>query len=826
VLLATLALGIGANAAIFTLVNAVLLRPLPVPHPEQLVALGSNSVTGGDGSSSTVRGDVFTYPVYRELRERNAWVTGLLASGVTGRLDVLPTGDATELEHPSGRFVSGNYFEVLQVGASVGRTFDGSEDDSVGRAPVVVLSHGYWMRRFAGDPTIIGQGMTIDGVTFTVIGVAARGFSGEIVGEAPDVWIPITMQPTMMPNDPRLDDHRRYWIQLIGRVRPEVTLAQAESGFRSLIRQVLIEEVRLDPTRQRLPSQLEISVGPGATGFSALRDDYSRAVFTLVAGVGLLLLIVCANVGNLLLVRAVARTREMAVRVAIGAGHARLVRQMLTESAVLSLLAGAAGLLVARWGSLLLIAMASEEAGAIPLDMPLDFRVLLFTAALSLSSVLLFGLTPAYRARHMNAAPVLRSQRGIVGTGDHRGRIPLGKALIVGQVTLSLVLLAGASLLLRSVRNLERTDPGFDRDHLLVVDVDDASRGYSGARHLAFARELSARFAALPRVAAVSFSMNGLFAGSDWSTDIDVPGFTARTAQDSSSRYDVVGPGYASTIGARLIEGREFTERDTEGTPPVILVNQSFARFYLGDENAVGRTVVLQDSSNQPFRAEIIGVVSNVRTGETTRREGARSLTQPPVRRFYVAYLQHPGSAPPSTLRFVIRAAGDPAELVGPARRIVSSIDASLPIDQIYPLRSRIRESIARERLLARLTSGFGTLALLLAALGLYGVMTYNVNRRTGELGLRMALGAERIDIVTMVLKETSVLVGIGLAIGLPAAYGATRILRTQVDGVGPIDPVSAALAFGVVVTASLVAALVPALRAARVAPMVALVQE
>ncbi|MGH7552455.1 MAG: FtsX-like permease family protein, partial [Longimicrobiales bacterium] len=434
-------------------------------------------------------------------------------------------------------------------------------------------------------------------------------------------------------------------------------------------------------------------------------------------------------------------------------------------------------------------------------------------------------LTPAYRARHMNAAPVLRSQRGIVG-GDNRGRIPLGKALIVGQVTLSLVLLAGASLLLRSVRNLERTDPGFDRDHLLLVDVDDASRGYSGARHMALVSELSARFAALPGVAAVSFSMNGLFAGSDWSTDIDVPGFTARTAQDSSSRYDLVGPGYARAIGARLLEGREFTERDAEGTAPVILVNQAFARFYLGDANAVGRTVMLQDSLSRPFRAEIIGVLGDVRTGETSRREGARSLTQPPVRRFYIAYLQHPGNTPPTSVRFVVRAAGDPAALVEPVRRIVSSIDARLPIGQIYPLRSRIRESIARERLLARLTSGFGTLALLLAAIGLYGVMTHNINRRTGELGLRMALGAERIDIVTMVLRETSVLVGIGLAIGLPAAYGATRILRTQVDGVGPIDPVSAGVAFGVVVTASLVAALVPALRAGRVPPMVALVQE
>ena len=829
VLVAILALGIGSNAAIFSVINAVRLRPLPVPQPEQLVMLGSNSMTGGIGKSSTVVGTVFTYASYRELRDRTPWFTGLVASGITGRLDVVPNAVASEPEHPSGRFVSGNYFQVLGVPAALGRTFDGSEDVSVGASPVVVLSHGYWTRRFARDSSVIGQHMTIDRLPFTIIGVARAGFFGEIVGEAPDLWIPMTMQPAMMPSESRLDDRQLLWLQLFGRMKPGVTLPQAVERSKAVIRQVLEEAARADGANTQLPRDLEIDVGPAATGFSVVREDFATPLVTMMVGVTLVLLIVCANVGNLLLARAVARSREMAVRMAIGAGRPRLVRQLLTESAVLAVIAGGLSLVVARWGSQLLLAFASAGGIVAPLDVGIDLRVTLFTASVSVAAVMLFGLAPAYRATRVDVAPVLRAQgRGALGGGagvpGRRGS--LTRTLVVGQVTLSLVLLVSAAMLIRSLRSLESASPGFDRERLLVVDVDDQAVGYSGARHLSFVRELRARIAALPGVTGVSFSMNGLFSGSDWSTNVTVPGFVASTRQDSSARYDYVGPDYVRVIGARLIKGRELTERDVEGSAPVVLVNEAMARYYFGNADPLGRTLIFTDSVDAPIQAQVVGVVSDTRTGESSWREGARSLTQPPVRRFYLSYLQHPGEEPPSEARFEIRTDGNPELLIDAVHRTIASVDAQVPINQAYALDARIRDSIARERLVAKLSTGFGAVALVLAAIGLYGLMMHTVSRRTGELGLRMALGAERRDIVTMVLGEALRLVGAGLSIGVPAGYAATRLIRSQVPGIGAIDVPSIVVAFGVLVTAAVVAALVPAIRAGRVAPIVALQQE
>jgi predicted permease len=826
ILLATLAIGIGANAAIFAIIDAVQLRPLPVRQPARLVALGDNGVTGGDGISSVVRGDVFTYLVYKELRDRNAWFSGLLASGVTGRLDVLPNAHATELEHPSGRFVSGNYFSVLGVGAALGRTFDGSEDKAVGVSPVVVVSHNYWTRRFGSDSAVIGRQITIDRVPFTVIGVAANGFFGEVVGTPSDIWIPITMQPVMQPSDPRLDDRNRYWLQSLGRLKPGVTMAEAISGSQALVREVLAEQMRLDPARTHMSTDLETSAAPGATGFSEMRDDFQRPLFTLMIGVGLLMLIVCANVGNLLLARAVARTREMSVRIAIGAGRSRLVRQLLTESAVLAVAAGTLGLLIANWGSRLLIAMTVGAEMTLPLELHNDWRVLLFTAGISFAAVMIFGLAPAVRATRLDIAPVLRSQgRGSIGNANRR-RFPVDRALIAAQVGLSLVLLVAAALLVTTMRSLERVDPGFDRDHVLLADVDDVARGLTGDRHIGFVRALNERLAVLPGVTAVSFSENGLFSGSDWSELIGVDGFVAREPRDSSSRRDFVGPGYVRAIGARLIDGRDFTARDVAGSAPVALVNQEWARFYLGSARAVGRTLTFKDTLGAPMRVEIVGVVSDVRTGESSRRNGASSLTRAQLRRFYLPYLQHPGDAAPSSARFEIRTAGDPAALVAAVRRTVSSMDPLIPVNEIYPLRLRIRESLTQQRLLATLSSGFGALALFLAALGLYGVMMHAVTRRTGEMGLRMALGADRGAIVGMVVKEAMRLLVAGLALGIPGGILAVRLLRTQLPGVGTLDPTSLVVAFGVLLLSGVVAALVPAVRAGRVAPIIALTQE
>jgi predicted permease len=815
----TLALGIGANTAIFTLIDALLLRPLPVPAPQQLIELGRPTATMAIFHSTEVTADLFTYPVYRELRERNRFVTGLLASGVTERLDVLVGHNAGEPEHPHGRFVSGNYFQVLRVPAAIGRTFDSSADAGVGTTPVVTISDGYWTRRFGKDPGVVGRSILIDGVPFTIIGVTAPGFFGEIVGEATDLWIPITMQPVMMPRAPRLTDRRLSWLLLLGRLAPGVSLPAAESGFRTLIPQLLADEVRADPLRTKAPRHLELFTGSGEKGFSRARRVYRVPLLTLMVGVVLVLLIICANVANLLLARAMARHQEMAVRLAIGAGRMRLIRQLLTESAVLALLAGGAGVLIAVWGSQLLLVLASDGGATIPLDLHPDLPMLLFTMGLSLATVVLFGLVPALRAARVDVAPVLRSQgRGTIGSGrPGRGRIPLGTALIAGQVALSLVLLIGASLLVRSLRSVENANPGLDRDHLLIVGVDVQARGYVGERRMTQIRELAARLAQLPGVAAVTFSELGLFNGSEGSTSVHIPGFSARHPEDTVVYFDAVGPDYVRAIGGRLLQGRDFTTSDAEGSAPVILINETMARFYFGHSNPIGRSAQFTDSALKPFSTEVVGVIADVKDHD---------LHAVPIRRFYTPYLQHPGDTPPPELRFEIRTVGDPAALVPQVRRAITTFDPLLPIDGIDPLTSLMRQSISQERLLARLASGFGTLALLMAAIGLYGVMTYAVNRRTGEIGLRVALGAAQGDIVRMVLGNALRVVATGVLVGVPFGLATTRLLRSQLHGIDATDPVSIAVALTVLAAAAVAASLLPALRAGRVAPLVALRQE
>jgi predicted permease len=820
VVLATLALGIGANTAIFTLMNAVQLRPLPVPRPNELVALGNPAAESWSFHSSDVDANIFTYAVYRELRQRNQLVSGLLASGAAGRVDMRMPGREGALEHPHARYVSGNYFTVLEVGASPGRTFDGSEDESVGAAPVVVISHGYWLRRFAGDPHIVGRAVMLNDVRFTIIGVARAGFQGEIVGQALDLWIPISMQPAMMPRSPLLNARQQYWLLLLGRLRPGVSLPRAQAGFATLVRQVLAEQVALDPAHTKFPGKLELFIESGARGFSRLRGRYAAPLFTLMAGVSLLLLIVCANAGNLLLARALARRREMAVRLAIGASGGRLVRQMLTESTVLAVLAGGSGLLLATWGSRLLLALTSGGAGAIPLDLRIDWRVLSFTVALSLFAVVLFGLVPALRAARVDAAPVLRAQgRGSAWEGKDRqsARVPLGRALIIGQVALSLVLVVGALLLARTLRGIERVDPGLDRDHLLIVDVDDQSRGYTGERHLALVRALNEHFAHLPGMAAVSYSLMGLFTGSAGTTTIQVPGFVARTPDDSTIYYDEIGPGYARAIGARLLQGRDIGSSDAEQQAPVMLINETAAHFYFGNTPAVGRTAVFTDSGLKPFSVEIVGVVADVKD---------RALTGAPERKFYLPYMQHPGDAPPAQVRFELRATGDPAGSIAAVRRAVADVDQQLPIDDVYTLTSRMRQSIAEERLLAQVAGAFGTLALLLASIGLYGVMAYAVNRRTGEFGLRIALGSGPTGIVSLVLRDAFSMVAAGLVLGVLGVFLETRLIGRLLHGVTGLDLTSMGLALSVLAATAAVAALIPALRAGRVTPIVALQQE
>lgn len=810
IIVLTLALGIGANTAIFALVNAVLLRKLPVPRPDELLVLGDPARVTSMSWGSSARTDLHSWKTYLELRKQTDVVSGLAASGRTDRLDVR-IEEGAEAERPRGRMVSGNYFTVLQVPAFRGRVFDGSEDQTVGASPVVTISYGYWMRRFAGDEHVIGRDILINDARFTIGGVTPPWYSGEIVGSNTDMWIPISMLPVLTPNSPNsLEAQEAYWLLLIGRRRPGVSFEQAQSRFTSVLRALLKEQARNAVVAARTDT-LTIPVSSGARGLSRVRANFEKPLLALLGGVGVLLLIICANVASLLLARAVARAKEMSVRQALGARRNRLVRQLLTEGVVLALGGAAVGLLFARWGTQLLLALAADGGTRIPLNTALDLPVVLFTISLSMLAVLIFGLAPALRASRVDLQSVMRANARAVTGGSLTGpRIPIGKMLISAQVALSLVLLVGAALLVRSLRGVEAAPTGLDRDHLLIVEVDASAGGHTGERLYPYARDVGDRLAAIAGVTAVSYSENGIFSGTESAGNVQVPNFTAATEEDSVARYDAVGPGYVRATGARLVRGRDMLASDVAGGLPVILVNETFARFYFGSaERAAGATIRIGDSTS----AQIAGVIADIKDHE---------LTTDVERRYYYAFQQHPFEEP-GRLRFIVRASGDPALLVNPVRRALRAYDSQLPINSVDPLSSLMRASVRQERLLARLASGFGIVALLLAAVGLYGVLTYAIGRRTGEIGLRVALGARRARVVGMVLGDALRLVLIGVVIGIPLALAVMQLIRTQLHDVKPTDPIAILLAVVVLAASGFAAALIPSLRASRVAPLVAL---
>jgi predicted permease len=807
----TLALGIGANTAIFTLVDAVVVRALPVPHPEQLVAIGDPSLVNSTGEGAP-HANLLSYPLYLDIRNHGGPFSGVLASGRTGRLDVLVDRPTAEMEHPRGRFVSGNYFNVLGVPALRGRVFDGTEDQSPGGSPVAAISYEYWTRRFHQDPTIVGKTIVIDNARITIVGVTPRTFSGEVVGASTDIWLPVSMHDALRPNKRTLERRTSSWLLLLGRLAPGASLAQSRADLTPFILRTIVANATGPAGAAFLSREPKVYIEPGGRGFSEVRATFQAPLLTLMIGVGLLLCIICANVANLLMARAIARGREMAVRLALGAHRSRLVRQLLTESLVLAVLGAAGGLLLAWWGSRTLLVLASDGS-AIPLDLSLDARVLAFTLIVSFAAVALFGLVPALRASRVDFATTLRANARTVTGGalGHRGRrAPMGSVLIGAQVAMSVVLLAGAAMFARSLRNVQSVDVGLDRDHLLIADVDITPGGYRRDRLANLAHTMRDRLAAVPGVNAVTYSENGIFSGTEWHTEIQVPGFVMRAPGDSTIAIDNVGPGYVRAIGGRLLAGRDIVPDDEGRAARVALVNQAFAKFYFPGVSAVGKVFNLQK-----IAVEIVGVLADTRD---------HALDGNPDRRVYYVYTPaDTAGSNPGALRFAIRTNGDPAALVPQVRKTIVAAEPMLPIDGIDPLPVLMRQSIREERLVASLASAFGGLALLLASIGLYGVMAYAITRRTGELGLRAALGAQRGDVMRMVLTDALRLVAAGMIIGVPLALASARLLQAQLHGVAAVDPVSIAVALLVLSASAVVAALVPALRASRVSPLVAL---
>ncbi|HEY4305459.1 MAG TPA: ABC transporter permease [Gemmatimonadaceae bacterium] len=813
VVILTLALGLGANTAIFTLIDAVLLRALPVSHPEQLVLLGNPARPGGrDGNLTRVQ--LFSKPLYEDLRNNNRVLSGLAATGRTDRLDAaidrVATGDETE--HPSGRLVSGNYFTVLGVAAERGRALTSADDGDAGASPIVVISHDYWIRRFEGRADAIGRAIRLNGVSFTIVGVAQAGFTGEIVGQPTDVWIPLCMQPSINAGLSVLDDRATSFLLLFGRLRPGVTLDVATGALTALTRRELLSAnyasgatfIKADDAKR-----MTIPIGSGARGVGSLREDYRTPLMMLMAGVALLLVIVCGNVANLLLARAVARDREMSVRLALGAGPARIVRQLLVESGLLALSGCALGLIIATFASRALLVISTGGGTAVPLG--IDLRVLIFTALAALAALTLFGLAPALRASRLDLASALRSGARAIGRGGQSRikKIPLSGALVASQVALSFLLMVSAGLLVRGVRNIEQRDLGMDRDRLAVVDVQPDARRYTGEAWTRLGQRVLGDVGAIPGVAHVSLSINGLLSGTEGDENIGVDGFTSRVAADSVVQYDEIGPNYFRTLGATLIAGREFGRDDEKPAPRAAIVNETLARFYFGGPSAaLGKTFRF----GRAERLAIVGVVADVRD---------HGLTAPSVRRLYTPYFN-----PADRLDFMrveVRATEDPAGLSRPIRVALHNIDPSLRVLSIRPLNAAIEASLNAERLLMRLALVFGGIAIALSAIGLYGVMGYTVARRTSEMGLRAALGASRMKIGALVIGEAFAMASVGMIAGTPLAIAASIALRGRVHGLTGFDPISIAVAIVVLVLATAAAVVVPTVRAIRVDPVVAL---
>lgn len=800
--LLTLAIGIGANTTVFTLLDALVLRPLPVPHAEQLVTIGDPAKVHWSWHGSPMV-DYVSYPLYTDLRDASHTLSGLYASGEPGELSVVADGGAADQpEHPAARYVTPNFFSVLALPPHLGRTFNESGSD-----PVAVISDGYWKRRFGAERSALGATLTINRVPVTIVGIAPPGFTGDIVGENTDLWLPIALQPLLEPRENKLLDRAASWLVMMGRLAPGITLAEARAELGQLeLRSIRARlsgfdladfnhDVLTDPVR----------VESAARGFSAQRQAYRETLYVLMAAVALVVLVVCTNVSNLVLARALTRVKELNVRMALGAGRRRLVAQLMTESALLGGAGAALGLLVAAWGTQGMLAIGRAQAGEMQLDLDPDARIIAFTLVSAVLCVVGFGLFPAFRATRLDLATALRGQgRSLVGRRSRARR-----ALVVAQMALSMLLLVGSGLLVRSIGRLLRADLGLDRDHILLVHVASSKSEYTGARLQALRLEAARRAGAVPGVVAVSYSMEGIFSGGTSLGHVDIPGVVTKTDERAGIKYDMVGPNYLDALGARLLRGRDFSLHDADANVNSAVIDETMAKAYFPRGDEIGRTVVLDSVSYT-----IVGVVRDV------QEDGVRGA---PVRRMYLS--QAPASDKPLSFELIVRVAREPAQYVASLRDALRAAVGPIPVG-IVPLSERVKQSVSQDLLVTQVSVFFGIITLALAALGLYGVIAYSTKQRTSEFGLRAALGAQPASVAGMILHEGVTLAVAGIALGLPAGLAAARLIRARLFGVGTVDVPSLTGAIAVLISATLIASYLPARRAARVSPIEALRSE
>lgn len=810
----TLALGIGANTAIFTLINAVMLRMLPVEHPEQLVLL-TDPTLAGVATETTERGlrRLMSYPEFEDLRRHNTVFSGIVAVQNEAReLDVFPdSGRAFYSIKAHTQLVSGDFFRLLGVRSILGRTFTAEEDKAPGANPLAVISHNFWQRQLGGDPKITGRTLRVGQGVFQIVGVTPPDFRGILVGSDTDLWIPITMQEQVLPGRDYYLKHRdTLWIHILARLNPGMTMTNAEAATNVSFQQILQAQAAEAPTEAERRNMLnqKIQLRPGARGASPLRGQFSDPLVLLMAMVGVVLLIACANIANLMLVRASGRQREIGIRLAIGAARERLIRQLLTESLLVAVLGGLLGILIASVGTRVLMAMVSAGVDNLELEVSRDYRVLIFTTVVSLGTGVLFGLLPAIRGTRVDLNRALTADaRGSVGG---RGHAQTGRILAVAQIALSLVLLLGAALLTRSLNNLLTQNLGFERDHLLMVRIDPVAAGYKGSGATDLYEKVREELRHIPGVRNVTLSNTGLFGGESGDR-ISLDGSPVRDPQLLSSLWTLVGPGYFSTLGIPLLQGREITKSDAVRGLQVCVVNESFAQRFYPDTSPIGHHVTDEyPTTRETF--EIVGVVADTKEHRPNERRGPR---------FY-ANIHHPiGTV--GAVTFLINSSGEPATVASAVRQSFQRIDRNLPILSLRAVNEQIERRLITERLMAQLATFFGAVALLMAAIGLYGVISYSVSRRQSEIGIRMALGASASGISRMVLGETMGIVALGTVIGLICALGLGRLISARLYGLTPADPMSIIAATLVILGTAVLAGYIPARRAARIDPMTSL---
>ena len=807
----SLALGIGANTAIFTLLDQLLLRLLPVKEPDQLVMIWSTGPHMGNNRGARAA----SYPMYQDYAQRAPAFSYVFCCYSTP-LSVSFEGST---ERVQAELVSGNYFQALSVGPAVGRVFTPEQDDRNYKShPNVVLSHNYWVERFRSDPSVVGKKILVNNYPMTIVGVSAPGFVGLDPSQAPHIRIPIQMKPLMTPGWDAIGDRRSQWIQMFARMKPGFTVESARASLQPIFKSILDYELTREEMRNVTAYnranflKRQVRVEPAATGYSRMREQFRTALIVLMCMVGLVLLIACFNVANLLIARAVSRRKEIAVRLAMGAARSQLLRQLLIESVLLSLAGGILGLALSIWTIHGLLGLLPSDGVTRTLKATPDLRILAFNFVLATATGIFFGLAPALQSMRFDIWTTLKDVAGaLAGAGSS---VRFRKALVTAQVALSFLLLAGAGLFVKSLGNLKNTNTGFHEiENLVTFQVDPALNGYTNPQVKQFYKNLLEQIKAQPGVKGTGYAVVALLRGDEWDSTMSVEGHQAKDGEDLQAFMNGLSPGYFSAMGVPILRGRDFDSRD-EGldTAKVALVNRKFAEHFFGSiDKAVGRHVGFGSGPQSKLDMEIVGVVEN--SLYEGPREGVRRQ----------AFVPDQQGRFPASASFYVRTSGSSNALFGSIRQIVRGLDSSMPIYQLKTLDAQLDETLTTERLIAMLSTAFGALATLLAAIGLYGVMAFVVANRTREIGLRMALGAQQSAVAWLVMREVLMLLGVGVVIGVLAAFGLGRFVSAQLFNVPPTDHWTALLAITILGLIAIAAGLVPAQRATSVDPIKAL---